>query len=68
MIEDFVFVEQYGGIEICLTSSPETPLPYASRVMRVVVSEEHMLAEEIFSLELLLLGEGILWLGLKIGS
>ena len=54
MIEDFLFVEQHGGIEIGLTSSPETPLPNASRVIRVVVFEEYMLAEEIISLEILL--------------
>ena len=54
MIEDFVFVEQHRGIEICLAGSPETPLPYASRVLRVVISEEYMLAKEGISLEFLL--------------
>ena len=54
MIEDFVFVEQHRGIKICLAGSPETPLPNASRVIGVVVSEEYVLAEEIISLEFLL--------------
>ena len=54
MIEDFVFVKQHRGIEIGLTSSPETPLPNASRVIGVVVCEEYVLAEEIISLEFLL--------------
>ena len=54
MVEDFLLVEEHGGIEIGLTSSPETPLPNASRVIWVVISEEYVLAEEIISLELLL--------------
>ena len=54
MVEDFLFVEQHRGIEIGLTSSPETPHPNARRVIRVVVFEEYMIAEEIISLELLL--------------
>ena len=54
MVEDLLFVEQHRGIEIGLTSSPETPLPNASRVIWVVVFEQYVLAEEIISLELLL--------------
>ena len=54
MVEDILLVEQHSGIEICLTSSPKTPLPNASRVIWVVIFEEYMLAEEIISLELLL--------------
>ena len=42
-------------MEIGLTSSLETPLPHASKIIGIVVSEEHMLVEEICSLELLLL-------------
>ena len=53
MIEDFVFVKQHSEIELGLTTSPDTPLPYASRVIGVVVGEEFMLGKEIFSLELL---------------
>ena len=36
-----------------------------SIVVRLEFSEEYMLAEEIISLEFWLLGEGILWLGLR---
>ena len=54
MVEDFLFVEQHRGIEICMTGSPETPRPNASRVIWVVIFEEYVLAEEIISLELLL--------------
>ena len=54
MVEDFLFVEQHGGIEIFLTSSLEMPLPNASRVIWVVIFEEYVLAEEIIRLELLL--------------
>ena len=54
MVENLLLVEQHLGIEIGLTSSPETPLPNASRVIWVIIFEEYMLAEEIISLELLL--------------
>ena len=53
MIEDFVFVEEYLGIEIGLAGSPKTPLPYASRIIWIIISEEYVLGKEIFSLELL---------------
>ena len=55
MIEHFVFVEEHRGIEIGLAGSLEMPLPYASRIIGIIVSEEQMLVEEISSLELLLL-------------
>ena len=54
MVENLLLVEQHGGVEIGLTSSPETPLPNASRDIWVVIFEEYVLAEEIISLELLL--------------
>ena len=53
MIEDFVFVEEHRGIEIGLAGSPEMPLPYASRIIWIIISEEYVLGKEIFSLELL---------------
>ena len=62
MVEDFLLVEQHWGIEICLTGSPKTPLPNASRVIWVVIFEEDVLTKEIISLELLLAWEWILWL------
>ena len=54
MVDDLLLVEHHLGIEIGLTSSPETPHPNASRVIWVVIFEEYVLAEEIISLELLL--------------
>jgi hypothetical protein len=40
----------------------------SSRVIGIVVSEEYVLIEEIYNIELLLLGVRVLWLGLKINS
>ena len=42
-----------------MASSPKTLLLQTSRVIGIVVSEENVLIEEIFSFELLFLGEGI---------
>ena len=54
MVEDFVFVKHHLGIEIGLAGCPETPLPNVSRVIRVVVYEEYVLAKEIISFEFLI--------------
>ena len=51
MVEDFVLVEKQRRIEIGLAGSPEALPPKTSRVIRIVVSEEYMLAKEVISLE-----------------
>ena len=53
VIEDFVLVEEQGRIEVGLTGGPEALPSKTSGIIGIIVSEEHMLAEEIFSLELL---------------
>ena len=50
-------------MESSLAGNPEMPFPNVSKVIGVVVCEEYVLAEEIISLEFLLPGEWILWLG-----
>ena len=65
MVEDFILVEKQRRIEIGLAGSPEALPPKTSKVIRIVVREEYMLAEEVIGLEFLLLREGILWLGLR---
>ena len=65
MVEGFVFVEKQRRIEVGLAGSPEMLPSKTSIVIGVKFSEEYVLAEEIISLEFWLVGEGILWLGLR---
>ena len=51
MVEDFVLVEKQQRIEVGLAGSPETLPSKTSSVIGVVVGEEHMLMEEVISLE-----------------
>ena len=55
MVEGFVFVEKQRRIEVGLAGSQETLPSKMSRVIWVVIREEHMLVEEVISLEVLLL-------------
>ena len=55
MVKDFVLIEKQRRIEVGLAGSPETLPSKTSRVIWVVLREEHVLVEEVISLEVLLL-------------
>jgi len=63
MVEDFVLVEKQRRIEIGLAGSPKVLPPKTSRVIRIVVSEEYMLAKEVISLYFCFFEKGSFGLG-----
>ena len=67
-VKDLVFIKHHRGIEVHLASGPKALSSKTSGVIRIVVSEENTLIEEVISLELLLPGERTQWLGLKNSS
>ena len=51
MVEDFVLVQEQLRIEFGLAGGPEALPSKTSRIIGIVVSEEHVLAEEIMEVD-----------------